>query len=267
MVQNAAPAVFVPDRTRGSSLKKWLLGLTVATALTGLTAMPASANHSWNGYHWARTSNPFTISLGDNLSSSWDPYLATTSSDWSKSNVLDTQVVPGQAKGRCRATSGRVEVCNGAYGQNGWLGLASISVTGGTHITQGTVKVNDTYFTLARYNNSAEKEHVVCQEVGHTFGLAHQDESGISLNTCMDYYQNTSSSDTKSTHPNQHDYDELATIYSHLDASTTIGSATASVMPDWAPGSWRASQYVDRLPNGDLMATFVIWENPIHPWR
>ncbi|MBC9002950.1 MULTISPECIES: hypothetical protein [Micromonospora] len=36
----------------------------------------------------------------------------------------------------CKATAGRVEVCNSAYGNNGWLGIASISVTGGTHITQ-----------------------------------------------------------------------------------------------------------------------------------
>src|SRR5438094_52420 len=35
----------------------------------------ANANHSWGGYHWARTANPFTLTLGDNLSSTWDPYL------------------------------------------------------------------------------------------------------------------------------------------------------------------------------------------------
>lgn len=31
---------------------------------------------------------------------------------------------------------------------NGWLGIASISVNG-SHITQGTVKLNDTYFNQA----------------------------------------------------------------------------------------------------------------------
>jgi hypothetical protein len=245
-------------------LKKWLAAAAVAAAFTAITAGTASANHSWGGYHWARTSNPFTISLGDNLSSDWKGYLSTASSDWSKSTVLDTQVVAGQARGRCKATSGRVEVCNGTYGSNGWLGLASISISGGTHITQGAVKVNDTYFSQARYNNTSEKLHVMCQEVGHTFGLDHQDESGASLNTCMDYYFNTSNSDTKSTHPNQHDYDELATIYSHLDSTTTIGAAGASILPDWTPAAWRASRYVDHLPNGDLMITFVLWANPIH---
>jgi hypothetical protein len=27
-------------------------------------------------YHWARTSNPFTLKLGDNVSSAWDSYSA-----------------------------------------------------------------------------------------------------------------------------------------------------------------------------------------------
>jgi hypothetical protein len=30
------------------------------------------ADHWWGGYHWARTSNPFTLKVGDNVSSTWD---------------------------------------------------------------------------------------------------------------------------------------------------------------------------------------------------
>jgi len=206
--------------------RRTLVVVLVSFAFAAFAAV-TYANHSWGGYHWARTSNPFTLKLGDNLSSGWKPYLSTTSSDWSKSTVLDTTVVAGQATSkRCRSTSGRVEVCNGAYGYNGWLGMAQIWVSG-SHITQGTVKVNDSYFALAQYNNWAEKEHVMCQEVGHTLGLDHQDTSGASLNTCMDYYHNTSNSDTTSTSPNQHDYDELATIYAHLDSSTTAFQSLA----------------------------------------
>ncbi len=81
----------------------------------------------------------------------------------------------------------------------------------------------------------------MCQEVGHTLGLDHQDTSGISLDTCMDYYRNTSDTDTLSTSPNQHDYDELLAIYSHLDTSTTVGAAIANNLPDavpsWSPAS------------------------------
>src|SRR5215813_11776679 len=89
--------------------------------------------------------------------------------------------------------------------------------------------MNDTYFNTSFYNNPNEKLHVMCQEIGHTFGLDHQSTDGSSLNTCMDYFSNTGSNanSTLSTHPNQHDYDELVTIYTHLDSFTTIAAATA----------------------------------------
>jgi len=192
----------------------------------GTLALPASANHTWGNYHWARTANPFTLQLGDNVTSAWDSYLVTTSADWSVSTVLDTVIVKGSTKARrCGAKSGRVEVCNASYGNTQWLGIASISISG-DHILAGTVKLNDTYFNTSTYNSPAWRNLVSCQEVGHTFGLGHQDEnfSNPNLNTCMDYTNNP----TSNQHPNQHDYDLLVDIYSHLDSTTTVGSATTS---------------------------------------
>src|SRR5260221_217745 len=133
--------------------------LVVLVALGSVTTM-AYASHSWGGYHWARQANPFTIKLGDNVSTAWDAYLAGASTDWSKSNVLDTTVVAGSSNPKnCRPTSGRVEVCDNTYGNNGWLGIASIWASG-THITQGTVKLNDTYFNTPKYNTAAWRQFV-----------------------------------------------------------------------------------------------------------
>ena len=231
-------------------------------AIAAISAPAAFANHSWGGYHWARTSNPFAVQLGDNVSGAWDSMLRTASGDWSKSTVLDAPVASGQARPKnCRPTAGRVEVCSASYGNTGWLGVAQIWLSG-SHITQGTVKNNDFYFgsSTYQYNNAAEMQHVICQEIGHTFGLDHQDESGISLNTCMDYYHNTSASDTKSTHPNAHDYDELQTIYAHTDSTTTVGSSS-HVVPTGAVGE---SKFVSRNGNGLTLVTFVLWANPLH---
>ena len=44
--------------------------LAVAVVLVGFQPS-MSANHSWGGYHWARTSNPFTVRVGDNVTSVW----------------------------------------------------------------------------------------------------------------------------------------------------------------------------------------------------
>src|SRR5262249_49275357 len=128
------------------------------------------ANHQWGKYHWGRKSNPFTVKLGNNVSSGWSSYLNTASSDLSKSSVLDTSIVSGGTNSTCNPTAGRDEVCNGSYGSTGWLGVAQIWLYDHRgHISQGTVKFNDSYSM-----NTAEKQHVVCQEVGHTFGLDHQ---------------------------------------------------------------------------------------------
>jgi hypothetical protein len=74
-------------------------------------------------------------------------------------------------------------------------------------------------------------------------------------------------------HPNQHDYDELVAIYSHLDSTTTVGAA----VPVGASGSlvgtdarsWgrlvegpRAdghSTHVRSLEDGNFVVTFVTW--------
>lgn len=242
--------------------------LALATmASTGI----AYASHSWGTYHWARTSNPFTLKLGDNVSPTWDAALSTASSDWSLSSVLDTSIVTGQGRKNCRPTAGRIEVCNAKYGNNGWLGIAQIW-TSGNHITQGTTKLNDTYFNTPTYNTPAWRNLVMCQEIGHTFGLDHQDEDfgNTSLGTCMDY----TSDPTPNQHPNAHDYEQLALIYSHPDSVTTVGSSTAPQAksdidnadgpPQWGKAlrkdsKGRDSLYEHDLGSGHKVFTFVFW--------
>jgi hypothetical protein len=271
-------------------LKKLVVLAVLASVAATVAAGSASADHSWGKYHWARTSNPLTIDLGNNTTSPWSDMLSTASNDWSMSTVLDTRVVrSNKSRAACDATLGRVEVCNYDYGNTGWLGIAQIWIyRGGGHIAQGVVKLNDYYFSGAgssyAYNNSAEELHVICQEVGHAFGLDHQSETGASLNTCMDYYHNTSPSDTQSTHPNQGDYDELRCIYDpavarktlvsdghkcrgtgHYDSFDSAGGASGSfpaAAPSFAPGTRIAeSKYLDRLPDGTLLVTWVTWAN------
>ena len=247
-------------------------------------AAASSGDHSWGNYHWARQSNPFTLKMGDNVSSAWDSYLRTTQSDWSRSSVLDLAIVAGGTRPRnCRPTAGRIEVCNHTYGTNGWLGIAQIWASG-SHITQGVAKLNDSYFNTARYNTPAWRNLVMCQEVAHAFGLDHQDEnfSNSNLGSCMDYTSNPSGPPSNE-HPNAHDYDQLEQIYAHLDGTTTVGQTTAPGSPAQngidldGPGQWgrlvrsgnggRTALYEldfgrDHQGHRHRIFTFVIWADP-----
>jgi len=171
---------------------------------------------------------------------------------------------------------GTTQVCNARYGNNGWLGLASINLASGTsHITQGSAKMNDTYFNTATYNNTNEREHVMCQEVAHTYGLDHQSTDGSSQNSCMDYFSNTggNAGNSVSTTPNRHDFDELNTIYSHLDNSSTVAAIAVPTSPvsdvTNDPSTWgylmsqskngRSTTYERINSDGSKTVTHVYW--------
>lgn len=260
--------------------------IIVALVLSAIgAAVFTDATHSWGGYHWARTANPFTLKLGDNVSYSWDAYLATSSADWSLSSVLDTTVVSGATNPKnCRAVSGRIEVCSSKYGNNGWLGLASIWISGG-HIVQGTAKLNDTYFNTVKYNTPAWRSLVMCQEIAHGFGLDHQDTNfgNTNFGTCMDYTSDPDGTladpdQLSNMHPNAHDYEELEIIYAaHLDTTTTIaqalprgnGNGKDSDADSDDPKQWgrgikkdsrgRTSLYERDLGHGQKVFTHVLW--------
>ena len=124
----------------------WHLTFYVTAGAFVLTAMPASGGHAWGSYHWERSSNPVSLTLGDNFKDqgTWlDHFYHAIGHDpdgnvwndgfhWDDSSMLDLTPVPGgTSPRRCRAASGTIEVCADSYGNNGWLGLAQIWVSGG----------------------------------------------------------------------------------------------------------------------------------------
>jgi hypothetical protein len=277
-----------------------LLPLLAAFAALPLLAgdpAPAQANHSWANYHWARTSNPFTLKVGDNVNSTWDPYLNEAIADWTASEVLNLTKVTGATTSLiCRATNGRIEACNARYGYNGWLGIAQIWING-DHITKALTKVNDTYFNTATYNKPAWRRLVMCQEIAHDFGLDHQDEnfSNPNLGSCMDYTDDpdggaggASSNDPSNEHPNAHDFAQLEKIYDpsdggHTDSTTTIALGTTSNAPGRSgtaaeegpnnpddfgrpagpkDGHGRDIVYTKDVGNGQKLVTHVTWALP-----
>lgn len=278
------------SRTLNGSRRSRLL--IAAALLTAVASVPGSASHNWGTSHWARTST-LGIRLGDNVGVAWDTPLRAAAADWSRAAQLDTIVVSsGKDPLKCAPTYGRVEVCNAAYGSTGWLGLGQVWSSNG-HVVQGTAKLNNTYFRLARYNTAAWRRSVMCQEIGHTLGLDHQDVNMTNLNlgTCMDYTNDpTGTKGTNGTlsnlRPNTHDYGQLTKIYGHLDGSqlsstkltsstsaaqaptgserVRLGRAVGLARSEWgravaADARGRPRLFVRDLGDNVQVATFVIW--------
>jgi len=198
-----------------------LIPLTIAALVVSTSV--SSASNSWGGYHWKRanTSTTLRLTVLDSVTSTWDANLAKANTDWNKSPVFENTLVAsdsGTATRRsCPASSGQIRVCNYTYGQTGWSGLAQISLSSGNHIAWGTTKINESYsFT------SAAKQHVMCQEVGHDFGLDHQ---FTNAGSCMDY---AGIDDAGYVSPNSHDYSELLAIYNHGDGATALSSPSST---------------------------------------
>ena len=196
----------------------------VGAALAALAAVGvASANHSWSNYHWARTANPFRLQVVDSVTTAWQGEYNTALSEWGASSVIDLVTSSADDSNRtrrqCRAVAGRMRVCNDSYGQNGWLGLATIGLDSRGHIDRGTAKMNDSYASY--WTIPGEKRHVMCQEIGHVFGLTHTSDDGTTQNTCMDYSQSITSQS-----PNAHDYEQLQTIFTSPKVSLILTPTT-----------------------------------------
>jgi hypothetical protein len=244
--------------------------IAVGVMLAGMAAAPVAASHSWNGYHWIRTTNELTVPVGDNVNATWDGYLNTAIADWNQSTVINSPKVAGSAGDpkKCSAIAGTIQVCNAAYGQRGWLGIATIWLSNG-HISQGTTKLNDTYFAMARYNTPTWRQLVTCQEVGHNYGLGHQDEdfNTDNTNSCMDYTNLPAGNE----HPDAHDYQQLLAIYNHLESGQSIGGgrgasgvASGDDVSEWGRAvhfdrQGRPDYFVQDLGNGERKVTHVLW--------
>jgi len=257
-------------RSRSTLLK----AAAFATA-AGLLATPVAAVHSWNNYHWVRTSAQISPPVISIVNSTWASYARTAAADWNRSTVIESPFTQTTGNSRtCKPQAGTILVCNAAYGQTGWLGIAQIWLSNG-HISQGTTKLNDTYYATAQYNTPAWRAAVTCQEIGHDYGLGHQDEdfNTDATNSCMEY----TSVPAGNEHPDQHDYDQLLSIYNHFDSAATAAAikavpsqlAIGNTMKDWGrvigtdkQGHW--NKFERDLGNGMKVVTHVTWLPEMH---
>jgi hypothetical protein len=198
-------------------------GLT-AGGLLAIAAVPSLASHSWSDYHWEMTGTEITIPVIDNTTGAWQQsspfgsggnYVAVANADWNGANNLNSPLSTGTADPSCPLRLSEIHVCNDAYGDTGWVGIASISISRGKnrHIVAGVTKLNDTYFDRQYYDTPTWRQLVTCQEIGHDYGLGHQNENFEAdlTESCMEY----TSEPAGNERPDSHDLDMLNLIYAH----------------------------------------------------
>ena len=268
-------------------LKSTIAGVVLGCVLVVTTLVTSvSANHAWSSYHWARTNNPASLTVV-NSTVGWDGYVVNALADWSQSDKIDFVQIAGatgdKERRQCRSPLGQIRICNLSYGNNGWLGIAGISLDTDGHIVTGYTKLNDWYFNLSYYDTDDWRQSVMCQELGHDIGLDHQDEDfdNQTLHSCMDYQ------DPPWPSANAHDFAQLDTIYTHLDPYNSFitdgggsggggcsappgkgcnkanaAQAHANERSGWGMSQGRRGRYERFMrldPDGTRHITFVTW--------
>jgi hypothetical protein len=227
-----------------------ILVITVAT-ICSLVAFPgaAGASHVWSvggrPLHWASTTNPTQIDLGDNLDDPvWDSQRHIPAFVWSiaitgpgqlgLSPIMRVNTVAGGL------ASNEVEMYDGFYGRAGWVGQATLnSIDSQGHIRDAAIHLNQSYSL-----SGSEKHATINHEIGHTLGLAHQ--AGTVMCPVLCGIGN----------PVEHDWAVVSFVNAHTDTYTT----TAHNLP--APGRAgrtvkrrdgpKAVVYVTRLRSGNV---------------
>lgn len=168
-----------------------------------------------------------TLELWNALDDSWASEYIEAIKDWNtdcspKVLVLTTKNV--DVDNACSQADGVMKVCNGNYGETGWLGINEVLKSVPAGIIQSSVaKMNEHYLLNAGYD---ERLYTMCHEVGHGFGLPHTDENfnNKDQGNCLDYTNNPSNN----LRPGVANCNRLLGMYGSVDG-TIIGKGDETV--------------------------------------
>mmetsp|Transcript_27788 Transcript_27788/g.65311 ORF Transcript_27788/g.65311 Transcript_27788/m.65311 type:complete len:400 (+) Transcript_27788:406-1605(+) len=173
-----------------------------------------NTTNRWQGY--TKGEGGLYLELLNALNDTWSTEYSEAVSDWN--NWCDTKVLVLTSRrvevdNACSDVDGVMKVCNGNYGETGWLGINQILKSVPQGIIQSSVaKMNEHYLLNADYD---ERLYTMCHELGHGYGLPHTDENfnNKDQGNCLDY-TNTPSNNLR---PGVANCNRLLEVYGAVD--------------------------------------------------
>jgi hypothetical protein len=233
---------------RASQKDLLVINVTVLMVVLAALLLPASAaaNHSYltssgTAHHWPAAIDQRTAvtqiswTLKGTYASTWQAYLERAEEAWdTRTYYWDSYLDPWLSVDpyTCEFRQGIIHVCNGSYGSN-WAGLAEWYYDDSTgHILYGRNRLNDDASGINQGGGTCWSgfgympcqdyaKGVVCQELGHTLGLDHADDT-----SCMGlgYYASAHGV----TDPDGTDVWEVDVNHNHIDAESSTSSSPSS---------------------------------------
>ena len=113
-----------------------------------------------------------TLTLQNALDDTWQQEYLQAVQDWDESDALtlSTETVP--VDNFCTPVDGVMKVCNGNYGETGWLGINEYALQGNGRMVDGepqqlivnsVAKMNEYYLKNANYD---QRLYTMCHEIG-----------------------------------------------------------------------------------------------------
>ncbi len=132
----------------------------------------------------AKRGRGLELTVVSSVSSQWNEIFAQSIKDWEAAPALSLNVSSIDDEvmnSSCDHMRGAMRICNGEYGDTGWLGVNELfyyEENGENYIVSSVAKMNDS--ELKGVSNN-EKRYVMCHEIGHGFGLPHRVSSTLFL--------------------------------------------------------------------------------------
>jgi len=147
------------------------------------------------------------LKLVNVLDDTWQNEFKLAVADWNESPALTLKTERRDVDHLCTRVDGVMIVCNGNFGDTGWVGINENSIQRNA-IISSVSKMNEYYLRNA---NFAHRRFTMCHEIGHGLGLPHTDENpyNSNLGNCLDYTDDPE----ENLYPGEVNFEKVARMY------------------------------------------------------